>query len=132
MSQTDTIADFLTHIRNAHMANHSELTVASSKMKMNIARILKEEGYIKNYKFMESEGKQVLHITLKYDPEGNPVIRRIERMSRPGRRVYRGVNDIPDILNGMGLCIVSTSRGVLSGVKAREKGVGGELLCRVW
>ena len=132
MSQTDPVADFLTMIRNAHMASHLELTAPASKMKLNIAKILKEEGYIKNYKFFEENNRQVLTITLKYDEEGKPAIRRLERISKPGRRVYRNVNDIPDILNGLGVCIVSTSKGVISGQKAKEMGVGGELVCRVW
>ncbi|HPR64741.1 MAG TPA: 30S ribosomal protein S8 [Thermoanaerobaculia bacterium] len=132
MSQTDPIADFLTMIRNAHMASHGELSVPSSNIKMNIAKILKEEGYIRNYKFVEQDKRQLLNITLKYDEEGKPVIRHLQRVSKPGRRVYRGANDIPVILNGMGLCIISTSRGVLSDRKAREMGVGGELLCEVW
>ncbi len=132
MSLTDPVADFLTRIRNAIRARHSKLDVPSSRLKVEIARILKEEGYIASFKPAEEEGRKVLRVYLKYTPENEPVISSLERVSRPGCRVYVKRSQIPRVLGGMGINILSTPKGVMTGQKARKEGVGGELLCQVW
>jgi small subunit ribosomal protein S8 len=134
MSMTDPIADMLTRIRNGIQSRHDRIELPASKLKVEIARILKSEGFISNYKVTEEDGKPQasLRVYLKYSEDGEPVIHGIERVSRPGRRVYRGKEEIPKVLGGLGLAIVSTSRGVLSGTEAAESGVGGEVLCQVW
>jgi small subunit ribosomal protein S8 len=134
MSMTDPIADMLTRIRNGIQARHDRVELPASKLKVEIARILKSEGFISNYKVVEEEGKPQasLRVYLKYSEDGEPVIHGIERVSRPGRRVYRGKAEIPQVLGGLGLAIVSTSKGVLSGAEAARTGVGGEVLCQVW
>jgi len=132
MSMTDPIADMLTRIRNGIQSRHERVDVPSSKLKVEIARILKSEGFIKNYKLVEGETQPVLRLYLKYAPDGESVIHGIERVSRPGRRVYRTKGEIPRPLGGLGLAIVSTSRGVLSGNEAAKTGVGGEVLCQIW
>ncbi|MBO4300109.1 MAG: 30S ribosomal protein S8 [Desulfovibrio sp.] len=124
---TDPIADMLTRIRNAHLALHKEVNVPSSKMKVSLATILKQEGYVEDV--VVNEG--MITITLKY-LEGRPVISGLKRVSTPGRRVYVGASDIPRVQNGLGICILSTSSGVLDGMTAHEKKVGGELLCEIW
>ncbi|MDR1947032.1 MAG: 30S ribosomal protein S8 [Desulfovibrio sp.] len=124
---TDPIADMLTRIRNAHLALHKEVSVPSSKMKKALADILKQEGYIDG---VRDEGKCIV-ITLKHFG-GKPAIRGLKRVSKPGRRVYVGSSYIPRVQNGLGICIVSTSKGVLDGVTAAERQVGGELLCEIW
>ncbi|MDR1855841.1 MAG: 30S ribosomal protein S8 [Desulfovibrio sp.] len=124
---TDPIADMLTRIRNAHLALHKEVNVPRSKMKEAIAGILKSEGYVDEVK---SEGSAIT-ITLKY-LKGKPAITGLRRMSSPGRRVYVNAGSIPRVQNGLGICILSTSRGVLDGVSAHERKVGGELLCEIW
>jgi small subunit ribosomal protein S8 len=129
---TDPIADMLARLRNAIQAHHERVEVPTSKVKVEIARILKSEGFISNYKVMDDGVRTMLRIYLKYSSEGEPVIHGIERISRPGRRVYRTKGDIPRVLGGLGLSIVSTSRGVLSGSEAIRTGVGGEVLCQVW
>ncbi|MHB0970518.1 MAG: 30S ribosomal protein S8 [Thermoanaerobaculia bacterium] len=132
MSMTDPIADMLTRIRNGIQARHERVELPSSKLKVEIARILKGEGFISNYKVVEDGGRRVLRVYLKYASDGEPVIHGIERISRPGRRVYRNKGEIPRVLGGLGLAIVSTSRGVLSGAEASKNGIGGEVLCQVW
>ncbi len=132
MSMTDPIADMLTRIRNGISARHERVEMPTSKLKVEIARILKSEGYIANYKLVEAEPQGTIRIYLKYSGNGEPVIHGIERISRPGRRVYRNKAEIPRVLGGLGLSIVSTSRGVLSGDEAVKTGVGGEVLCQVW
>ena len=135
MSMTDPIADLLTRIRNGIQARHDRIEIPSSKLKVEIARILKSEGFISNYKQLEAtDGNKQgsLRIFLKYSEDGEPVIHGIERVSRPGRRVYRNKQEIPRVLGGLGLAIVSTSKGVLSGTEAVKSGVGGEVLCQVW
>lgn len=132
MSMTDPIADMLTRIRNGIQARHERIEVPSSNLKVEIARILKDEGFISNYKVADGEHQGVLRVYLKYSADGESVIHGIERISRPGRRVYRGKTDIPRVLGGLGLAIVSTSRGVVSGAEAARDGIGGELLCQVW
>lgn len=124
---TDPIADMLTRIRNAHLALHKEVSVPSSKMKQALAAILKQEGYINDY----NTDEKAITIALKYH-KGKPAIAGLKRVSKPGRRVYVGSSQIPRVQNGLGICIVSTSSGVLDGVSAHEKKVGGELLCEIW
>jgi small subunit ribosomal protein S8 len=130
MSMTDPIADMLTRIRNAQMVSHTEVLIPSSKVKLSIAQVLKDEGYIEDFAVRESEGQKQLAIALKYYA-GRPVIERIERVSRPGLRIYKGAQDIPKVMNGLGVAILSTSRGVMTDRKARATGVGGEVLCIV-
>ena len=130
MSMSDPIADMLTRIRNAQQAQKTSVAMPSSKLKIAIAQVLKEEGYIENYSVAGEEKKPVLEIELKYYV-GRPVIEKIERVSRPGLRVYKGSNDIPKVMNGLGVAIVSTSSGVMTDRKARAAGIGGELLCIV-
>ena len=130
MSMTDPIADLLTRIRNGQSARKSSVTVASSKLKTAILKVLKDEGYIANFSLGEDDGKPFLTIDLKYY-EGRPVIDRIERVSRPGLRIYRSKNDIPRVLGGMGTVIVSTPKGVMTDKAAQAIGQGGEVLCIV-
>ena len=137
MSLTDPVADFLARIRNAIRARHQKLDVPASKLKTEIARILKEEGYIEGFEVVEGETalRQVLRIKLKYVGERRkrePVITGLERISRPGRRVYTHMKEIPWVLSGMGIAILSTPKGVMTGQRARQLGVGGEILCKVW
>jgi small subunit ribosomal protein S8 len=132
MSMTDPIADLLTRIRNGLQSHHERIDLPSSKLKVEVARILKSEGFISNYKVVEEVPQSTLRVYLKYSDDGEPVIHGIERISRPGRRVYRAKDAIPKVLGGLGLAIVSTSQGVLSGADAVKKGVGGEVLCQVW
>ena len=129
---TDPIADMLTRIRNASKVKLEKADIPSSKMKVEIARILKSEGFISNYKLVEDKIQDVLRVYLKYAEDGEPVIHGIERISRPGRRVYRNKEEIPKVLGGLGLAIVSTSKGVLAGHDAVKSGIGGEVLCQVW
>ena len=132
MSASDPVADMLTKVRNAAMARHEKVDVPTSKLKLEIVKILKTEGYIKNFKKVTEEGKNVLRIFLKYDEENNPVIHGVKKISTPGRRVYSGYKDLPRVYNGYGTVIVSTSSGVTTGKKATEKMVGGELVCTIW
>jgi small subunit ribosomal protein S8 len=128
----DPIADMLTRVRNALIARHAKVDVPVSRLKNEIARILKDEGYILNYKLTEEGSKQFIRIYLKYTPANLPVISRIERVSRPGCRVYAGSKEIPRILGGLGINILTTPKGVMTGKAARSEGVGGEVLCQVW
>ena len=137
MSVNDPIADMLTRIRNAVMVGHTTVAMPSSKLKVAIAKIMKEEGYISTYEVVDdqSPGMKVLRIRLKYigeRRERKPVITGLERISRPGRRVYTGKREIPWVLSGMGIAIMSTPKGVMTGQRARQLGVGGEVLCKVW
>ena len=129
---SDPIADMLTRIRNAITARHPKVDVPASRLKMDIARILKEEGYIINYKLAEEGVRRTIKIYLKYAPDTSPVISKIERISRPGCRVYVGRSEIPRVLGGLGINILTTPRGVMTGRKAHTEGVGGEVLCQVW
>jgi small subunit ribosomal protein S8 len=129
MSMTDPIADMLTRIRNAQMVEKATVEMPSSRVKVAIARVLKDEGYIDGFRVTE-DAKPVLEIALRYHG-GRPVIEKIERVSKPGLRIYRGKDDIPRVMNGLGIAIVSTSRGVMTDRKARASGVGGEVLCIV-
>jgi len=132
MPITDPLADMLTCIRNAIMARHSKVDVPASKIKIGVARILKAEGYIKNYKLIKDRKHGILRIYLKYDEFNEGVIVGLKRMSKPGRRVYVKKKEIPPVLNGMGVAILSTSRGVVTDREARKLDVGGELLCSIW
>ena len=130
MSMSDPIADMLTRIRNAQMVEKVSVSMPSSKLKVAIATVLKDEGYIDNFEVKGEKAKPELEIALRYYA-GRPVIERIERVSRPGLRVYKASGDIPQVMNGLGVTIVSTSRGVMTDRKARSEGVGGEVLCYV-
>jgi small subunit ribosomal protein S8 len=130
MSMTDPIADMLTRIRNAQQAEKQSVAMPASKVKAAIAQVLKDEGYVDDFAVRELEGKPTLEISLKYYA-GKPVIEKIERVSRPGLRIYKPKDDLPKVMNGLGVAIVSTSRGVMTDRKARGLGVGGEVLCVV-
>ena len=130
-ASTDPIADMLTRIRNGLHARHQRADMPASKLKIEVARILKEEGYIANFKVAEEGKKRVLKVFLRYDPEGESVITNIDRVSKPGRRVYIGAADIPKVLGGLGINILTTPRGVMTGKAAKRSRVGGELLCTV-
>jgi small subunit ribosomal protein S8 len=132
MSMSDPIADFLTRIRNSLSAKKRWVDIPSSNMKKRIALVLKEESYIEDFFFVNSEGKEKIRVFLKYDFKGNPVIENIKRISRPGLRVYAGVGESPRVLDGLGISILSTSKGVLSNKTARKYGVGGEIICEVY
>jgi small subunit ribosomal protein S8 len=128
----DPIADMLTRVRNALIARHPKVDVPASRLKNEIARILKDEGYILNYKLTEEGAKKYIRLYLKYTPANLPVISRIERVSRPGCRVYVGTKESPRILGGLGINIMTTPKGVMTGATARKEGVGGEVLCQIW
>jgi small subunit ribosomal protein S8 len=132
MTTSDPIADMLTRVRNALIARHQKVDVPASKLKTEIARILKEEGYIMNYKLAEEGTLKTIRIYLKYTPANQPAMSHIERVSRPGCRVYVGSKDIPRVLGGLGINILTTPRGVMTGKTARKENIGGELLCQVW
>lgn len=132
MSASDPVADMLTKIRNAAQARHEKVDIPVSKLKLEIVKILKTEGYIKNFKKIQEENKSVIRIFLKYDEANAPVIHGLEKISKPGRRVYSSYKDLPRVYNGYGTVIVSTSSGVTTGKKAAEKQVGGELVCTIW
>ncbi|MGI0148270.1 MAG: 30S ribosomal protein S8 [Thermoplasmata archaeon] len=132
MAMTDPIADMLTRIRNSLTAGQQRLDMPSSRIKADIARILKEEGFIENFKVTEQSPQNTLRIHLRYGPGGEGLITGIERVSRPGRRVYCGRGEIPTVLGGLGISILSTSSGVLSGRESRKRGIGGEVLCQIW
>ena len=131
---TDPIADMLTRIRNANMVSLTEVDMPSSKLKVELAKLLKSEGYIEDYAVVEKEGSvfKTLKISLKYDEKSKPVISNLKRVSRPGLRNYCKAKDIPQVLGGMGIAIISTSKGLLTDRKAKKENVGGEILCYVW
>lgn len=129
---SDPIADMLTRIRNGLAARHRKVDIPGSRLKIEVARILKEEGYVANYRVANDSRKQVLKVYLKYRPDRRPVISRLTRISKPGRRVYVDSRSIPTVIGGMGVSILTTSRGVMTGRNARTKGVGGEILCTVY
>jgi len=130
MSMSDPISDMLTRIRNAQMASKASVVMPSSKVKVAIAKVLKDEGYIEDYSVATVDGKAMLEVVLKYYA-GQPVIERIDRVSKPGLRIYRGVDSIPTVMNGLGVAIVSTPKGVMTDRKARANNIGGEVLCVV-
>ncbi len=129
---TDPIADMLTRIRNALMVKHDKVNIPSSKVKTNIAILLKEEGYIKNYKLIKDKKQGIIRIYLKYDNNNNNIIQGIQRISKPGNRIYVSKDKIPKVLNGLGVALISTSRGVLSDRICRKEGIGGEVIGYVW
>ena len=132
MNITDPIADMLTRIRNANSAKHKTVDVPASKMKTAIAEILFKEGYIKSFEVISNENQGIIRITLKYDEKGTRVIDGIKRISKPGLRVYAGKEELPKVLNGLGIAIISTSKGLKTDIEAREAGMGGEVLAYVW
>ena len=132
MSVSDPVADMLTKIRNASMAKFERVDITPSKLKLEIVKILKNEGFIKNFKKINQDGRTSIRVFLKYDPNMNPIIHGLQKISTPGRRVYSGYRKMPRVLNGYGTLIVSTSSGVTTAKKASEKKVGGELICSVW
>jgi small subunit ribosomal protein S8 len=132
MSMTDPVADLLTRLRNAAKERHEKVEIPASRLKANIVRVLKEEGYIKNFRLQREEGKPTIKIYLKYTDNGASVIQGIRRVSRPGLRKYSSYETMPKPLSGAGIAIVSTSRGVMTGNRARGQKVGGEILCEVW
>ena len=132
MAVSDPIADMLTRIRNGIRARHSRVEMPSSKLKVEIARILKDEGYIGNYKVAEEGKKKVLRIALRYDADGVSVISALQRVSKPGRRVYVASKVVPRVLGGLGVAVITTPKGLMTGKAARQAGLGGELICNVW
>ncbi len=128
---TDPIADLLTRIRNGIRARHPRVDMPSSRLKVEVARILKDEGYVSNFKVSEEGKKKILRVFLRYGTEGESIISTLERVSRPGRRVYVGAREVPQVLGGLGINILTTPRGVMTGKAARKAGVGGEVLCKV-
>ena len=132
MSINDPVSDLLTRVRNGLSSRHEKIDVPSSRFKVELARILKEEGYIKNFKVLDDKGAGLLRLYLKYDDGGRPVIHGVSRISKPGRRLYRGKDALPEVLGGLGISIVSTSQGLLTGIDAKRRGIGGEVVCSVW
>lgn len=132
MAISDPVADMLTMLRNGSKAKHEKVDIHTSKMKLQVVKILKNEGYIKNFKKVTKDGVNYIRVFLKYDEQNNPVIHGLQKISTPGRRIYKGYNSLPRIYNGHGVLIVSTSSGIITGKKAAERKVGGELICSVW
>ena len=132
MSMTDNIGDMLTRIRNGGKARFDKVDIPASRMKISLARIFKDEGFIKNYKVIKDNKQGILRVYLKYDDRNKPLIQRIERVSKPSRRVYAGREELPKVQGGLGVAVVSTSKGVMTDRQARKLGVGGEVLCQVW
>ncbi len=129
---TDPIADFLTRVRNAMQAGKDRCDVPASKLKLELSKILQEEGFIRTFKVLEEGPQGTLRLYLRYSPEGEPVIHGLERVSRPGLRVYRAVDELPQVRGGIGVAVVSTSKGLMTDMRARELRLGGEVMCRVW
>jgi|UniRef100_A0A7C4NUI3 small subunit ribosomal protein S8 len=129
---TDPIGDMLIRIKNALMARHKSVIIPASKIKLEIARILKEEGYIEDYKYIKEEPQPKIEIILKYDENKRPVIAGVKRVSKPGRRIYKGYRDLPKVLDGFGIAIVSTSQGIMTDHEARKRKIGGEVICEIW
>jgi len=132
MSMTDTVSDMLTRIRNATTVRHDRTDVPASKMKLEIAKILKQEGFIRTFKLVDEGPQGLIRIYLKYAEDGEPVIHGLRRVSRPGRRVYRSASELPKVRNGLGVAVISTNRGVVTDDQARSLHVGGEVLCEIW
>ena len=128
----DPITDLLNRLRNGMNAGHERVQIPASRLKEDLIRVLAEEGYIASYRRVEEKGRPLLRVGLKYDPDGEPIVTGLERVSRPGRRVYSPANEIPEVLGGLGISIVSTSKGILTGKAARESRLGGEILCNIW
>jgi small subunit ribosomal protein S8 len=132
MKTSDPLSDLLNRLRNAMRAGHERVDVPASRIKEDVLKVLSDEGYVGAWRRVEEKGRPVLRVALKYDREGVPVVAGLERVSRPGRRVYAPAKEIPEVLGGLGISIVSTSRGVVTGRQARESRQGGEILCNVW
>lgn len=132
MTMTDPIADFLTHVRNAVSASKDRCDVPASRIKLELAKILQEEGFIRTFKVLEEGPQPTIRVYLRYASDGEPAIHGLERISRPGRRVYRPVRELPQVRGGIGVAVVSTSHGLMTDAKAREQRLGGEVMCRVW
>lgn len=132
MGMTDPIADMLTRIRNALMASYDTVDIPGSRMKINIAKVLKAEGFIKNFKLIDNKKQGIVKIYFKYDENGDPVLGGLKRVSKPGCRIYTKGDRIPQVLNGFGINILSTSKGIITDKEARKLGVGGEIICSVW
>ena len=133
MKTSDPISDLLNRLRNGMGAGHERVDVPASRIKEDVLRVLADEGYIGSWRRVDGDdGRRVLRVVLKYDPEGTPIVVGLQRVSRPGRRVYSPAKEIPEVLGGIGISIVSTSKGIVTGRKARESRLGGEILCNVW
>ncbi|MBQ1579825.1 MAG: 30S ribosomal protein S8 [Firmicutes bacterium] len=132
MTMTDPVADMLTRIRNANTAGHATVDIPASKIKKNIAEILVKEGYIKGYEVVAGETQDIIRVTMKYGPEKTKVISGIKKISKPGLKVYAKANEVPKVLGGLGIAIISTSSGLVTDKEARKLGVGGEVICYVW
>ena len=132
MAVTDPVADMLTKIRNASRAGFDRVDIIPSKLKLEIIKVMKNEGYVKNFKKIQQDGKNYIRLFLKYDETEKPIIHGIEKISTPGRRIYSGYKEMPRVRNGYGTIVVSTSSGVTTGKKAAEKKIGGELICSIW
>ncbi len=132
MGMTDPIADMLTRIRNANMAKLEKLDIPSSNLKLELARVLKEEGYIKNFKLLKDRKQGIVRVYLKYSPDESRVINGLKRVSSPGNRVYVGADEIPRVMGGLGVAIISTSRGVMADNQSRKMNIGGEVICYIW
>jgi len=128
----DPVSDLLNRLRNGMRAGHDRVDMPASRLREDLLRVLAEEGYIASYRRFEEKGRPVLRVGLKYDPEGEPIVTGLERVSRPGRRVYSAAKEIPEVLGGLGISIVSTSKGIVTGKAARESRLGGEILCNIW
>jgi len=132
MTMTDPVADLLTHIRNAARVGKDRCDVPASRLKLELAKILQEEGFVRSFKVLEEGQGGTIRLYLRYSADGEPAIHGLDRISRPGLRVYRGVDDLPSVRGGIGVAIISTSKGLLTDARARELRVGGEVMCRVW
>jgi small subunit ribosomal protein S8 len=132
MNVNDPISDLLNRLRNALSAGHDRVDLPASRLKEDLLKVMAEEGYIVSYRRLEEEGRPVLRVGLKYDAEGSPIVGGLERVSRPGRRVYASAKQMPEVLGGLGISIVSTSKGIRTGRQAREERLGGEILCNIW
>lgn len=132
MSMSDPIADLLTRLRNALLAKHDRLDVPKSKLKVSVCGLLKREGYIEDFEVVEATPADQLRIFLRYSDDGTPAILRLQRVSKPGRRIYRGADDIKPVLSGLGVALVSTSKGLVTDREARQRRLGGEVLCEIW
>ena len=132
MGMTDPVSDMLTRIRNANMAKLEKVDIPSSNLKLEIARVLKDEGYIKNFKLLKDRKQGIVRVYMKYSPEDSRVISGLKRVSRPGNRVYVGADEIPRVMGGLGIAIISTSRGVVADRESRKLNIGGEVICYIW
>lgn len=132
MGITDPIADMLTRIRNANSAGHNQVDIPASKLKLKIAKVLREEGFIKDYYFIRSGAQGIIRVFLKYTSEGQKILTNLKRVSKPGLRIYKKAKNLPKVRGGRGIVVLSTSNGIMTAGKARELGIGGEILCYVW